>query len=102
MQATESLSGREAQTTELTLQPHTATAATAAASNSEQHQQAAQQATPPSGVGGAHGAGVCRIDRECVVELPGGPLEIHWREEDNKIIMTGPAEMVFGGEIKTC
>jgi len=43
-----------------------------------------------------------RIDRECVVELPGGPLEIHWREEDNKIIMTGPAEMVFGGEIKTC
>uniref|UniRef100_A0A7S0RW01 diaminopimelate epimerase n=1 Tax=Pyramimonas obovata TaxID=1411642 RepID=A0A7S0RW01_9CHLO len=38
-----------------------------------------------------------RVDRECVVELPGGPLEIHWREADNKIIMTGPAEMVFSG-----
>jgi len=39
-----------------------------------------------------------RLDRECVVELPGGPLEIHWRESDNKIIMTGPAELVFSGE----
>eukprot|EP00241_Pyramimonas_parkeae_P006548 CAMPEP_0114253286 /NCGR_PEP_ID=MMETSP0058-20121206/16305_1 /TAXON_ID=36894 /ORGANISM="Pyramimonas parkeae, CCMP726" /LENGTH=329 /DNA_ID=CAMNT_0001367309 /DNA_START=36 /DNA_END=1025 /DNA_ORIENTATION=- len=39
-----------------------------------------------------------RLDRECVVELPGGPLEINWRESDNKIIMTGPAEMVFSGE----
>jgi diaminopimelate epimerase len=36
------------------------------------------------------------------VELPGGPLEIHWRESDNKIIMTGPAELVFAGEIKMC
>mmetsp|Transcript_29960 Transcript_29960/g.41487 ORF Transcript_29960/g.41487 Transcript_29960/m.41487 type:complete len:328 (+) Transcript_29960:72-1055(+) len=41
-----------------------------------------------------------RIDRECTVELPGGPLEINWRESDNKIIMTGPAELVFSGEAR--
>ena len=38
-----------------------------------------------------------RVDRNCVVELPGGPLEIEWRERDNRIIMTGPAERVFAG-----
>jgi diaminopimelate epimerase len=37
------------------------------------------------------------VDRKCVVELPGGPLEIEWRESDNKIIMTGPAEPTFQG-----
>ena len=37
------------------------------------------------------------IDRKCVVELPGGPLEIEWRESDDKIIMTGPAEPTFEG-----
>ena len=37
------------------------------------------------------------IDRKCVVELQGGPLEIEWRESDNKIIMTGPAEPTFEG-----
>ena len=40
-----------------------------------------------------------RVDRECTVELPGGPLQIHWRESDDKIIMTGPAERVFAGSI---
>lgn len=40
-----------------------------------------------------------RVDRECVVELPGGPLEIHWREADGNVIMTGPAEPVFTGVI---
>eukprot|EP00239_Pterosperma_sp_CCMP1384_P001277 CAMPEP_0197847610 /NCGR_PEP_ID=MMETSP1438-20131217/6586_1 /TAXON_ID=1461541 /ORGANISM="Pterosperma sp., Strain CCMP1384" /LENGTH=295 /DNA_ID=CAMNT_0043459581 /DNA_START=273 /DNA_END=1160 /DNA_ORIENTATION=- len=40
-----------------------------------------------------------RLDRECVVELPGGPLEILWRESDNHIIMTGPAEGVFAGDL---
>jgi diaminopimelate epimerase len=55
-----------------------------------------------AGACGIRGLVECRIDRECVVELPGGPLEINWREEDNKIIMTGPAELVFSGEIKTC
>ena len=40
-----------------------------------------------------------RTDRKCTVELPGGPLEIEWRESDNRIIMTGPAEMVFNGVV---
>ncbi|XP_078429326.1 diaminopimelate epimerase family protein [Wolffia australiana] len=38
-----------------------------------------------------------RAERRCVVELPGGPLEIEWRSEDNRIYMTGPAEAVFYG-----
>lgn len=40
-----------------------------------------------------------RVDRQCVVELPGGPLEINWRESDGKVIMTGPAERVFSGVV---
>ena len=40
-----------------------------------------------------------RTDRKCTVELPGGPLEIEWRESDSRVIMTGPAELVFYGEI---
>ena len=39
-----------------------------------------------------------RVDRRCTVELPGGPLEIEWRESDGRIIMTGPAEPVFAGK----
>uniref|UniRef100_A0A0E0MNQ5 diaminopimelate epimerase n=1 Tax=Oryza punctata TaxID=4537 RepID=A0A0E0MNQ5_ORYPU len=38
-----------------------------------------------------------RAERKCVVDLPGGPLEIQWREDDNHIYMTGPAEAVFYG-----
>ena len=37
------------------------------------------------------------IDRTCRVDLPGGPLEIEWRESNNRIYMTGPAERVFVG-----
>ncbi|URE33869.1 diaminopimelate epimerase [Musa troglodytarum] len=50
----------------------------------------------------ACGTGACAVvvaavleghtERHCVVELPGGPLEIEWREEDNHVYMTGPAE----------
>lgn len=40
-----------------------------------------------------------RSDRNCTVDLPGGPLEIEWREEDNHIYMTGPAEVVFYGSV---
>ena len=36
--------------------------------------------------------------QKCVVHLPGGPLEIEWREEDNHVYMTGPAELVFKGK----
>ena len=42
-----------------------------------------------------------RTERKCTVELPGGPLEIEWRERDNRVIMTGPAELVFDGEVTT-
>ncbi|XP_078180939.1 diaminopimelate epimerase, chloroplastic-like [Carex rostrata] len=38
-------------------------------------------------------------DRICTVDLPGGPLEIEWREEDNHIYMTGPAQSVFYGSV---
>lgn len=37
--------------------------------------------------------------RICTVDLPGGPLEIEWREEDNHVYMTGPAEVVFYGSV---
>jgi diaminopimelate epimerase len=38
-----------------------------------------------------------KVDRICRVDLPGGPLEIEWRESDNRVYMTGPAELVFKG-----
>ena len=40
-------------------------------------------------------AGQC--DRAATVELPGGPLKIEWSAEDNRVYMTGPAELVFQG-----
>lgn len=40
-----------------------------------------------------------RAGRNCTVDLPGGPLEIEWREEDNHVYMTGPAEVVFYGSV---
>lgn len=33
------------------------------------------------------------------VDLPGGPLHIEWREADNRIYMTGPAELAFSGSV---
>ncbi|CAM8888971.1 unnamed protein product [Rhodiola kirilowii] len=55
----------------------------------------------------ACGTGACALvvaavleghaSRQCTVDLPGGPLEIEWREADNHIYMTGPAEVVFYG-----
>ncbi|PNH05213.1 Diaminopimelate epimerase, chloroplastic [Tetrabaena socialis] len=43
-----------------------------------------------------------RIDRSqpCRVDLPGGPLQIEWRASDNRIFMTGPAELVFSGALR--
>ena len=41
-----------------------------------------------------------RIERTCRVDLPGGPLDIEWRESDGKSYMTGPAELVFSGSVK--
>ncbi|KAK8935294.1 hypothetical protein KSP39_PZI013369 [Platanthera zijinensis] len=57
----------------------------------------------------ACGTGACAVvvaavleghaERICTVDLPGGPLEIEWREEDNHVYMTGPAEKVFYGSV---
>lgn len=38
-------------------------------------------------------------EREVLVHLLGGDLEILWDENDNHVYMTGPAETVFHGEI---
>ncbi len=38
-----------------------------------------------------------RCDRAATVELPGGPLQIEWSPEDNRVYMTGPAALVFKG-----
>lgn len=40
-----------------------------------------------------------RIDRDCRVDLPGGPLQIEWRDSDGHVYMTGPAELVFAGSV---
>lgn len=38
-------------------------------------------------------------DRSVTVHLPGGPLHIEWRDDDH-ILMTGPTEFEFDGEIE--
>ncbi|KAF7143761.1 hypothetical protein RHSIM_Rhsim05G0187300 [Rhododendron simsii] len=57
----------------------------------------------------ACGTGACAVvvaavlegyaGRSCTVDLPGGPLEIEWSEQDNHVYMTGPAEAVFYGSV---
>ena len=39
-----------------------------------------------------------RTDRNIVVHLTGGDLEIQWNQADNHVYMTGPAAEVFTGE----
>ena len=39
-----------------------------------------------------------RVDREVVVELRGGLLEIGWADKNSPVLMTGPAATVFTGE----
>jgi diaminopimelate epimerase len=38
-----------------------------------------------------------RLDRKCLVHLPGGDLNIEWRQSDDNVYMTGPATEVFTG-----
>jgi diaminopimelate epimerase len=38
--------------------------------------------------------------RQAIVELPGGPLDIEWRPADNHLYMTGPAVEVFTGTME--
>jgi diaminopimelate epimerase len=44
------------------------------------------------------GALTGRTERRVTVRLLGGDLEIHWREDDNRLRMTGPAVEVFRGQ----
>ncbi|MBW8638543.1 diaminopimelate epimerase [Hoeflea sp. WL0058] len=40
-----------------------------------------------------------RTGRTVTVNVPGGPLAIEWRERDDHVIMTGPAEWEFSGAL---
>ena len=40
-----------------------------------------------------------QCDRAATIDLPGGPLQIAWSAETNRITMTGPAQRVFTAEI---
>jgi diaminopimelate epimerase len=61
-----------------------------------------------SGITQACGTGACatavaaclsgRAGRESDIVMDGGALHIEWRESDNHVYMTGPAEFVFEGE----
>jgi diaminopimelate epimerase len=61
-----------------------------------------------SGVTLACGTGACAVcvagvltgksDRKIQAHLPGGDLELVWRQEDDHVLMTGPATEVFSGE----
>ena len=62
-----------------------------------------------SGITQACGTGACatavaaamtgRAGRKSQIVMDGGILNIEWRESDNHVYMTGPAEFVFDGEI---
>ena len=62
-----------------------------------------------SGITQACGTGACatavaafitgRAGRQSQIVMDGGTLTIEWRENDNHVLMTGPAEFVFDGEI---
>ena len=63
-----------------------------------------------SGITQACGTGACatavaacvtgRAGRCSSIVMDGGTLDIEWRESDNHIYMTGPAEFVYDGEIE--
>ncbi|MDH8701332.1 diaminopimelate epimerase [Dysgonomonadaceae bacterium PH5-43] len=40
-----------------------------------------------------------RLERKATIVLPGGNLEIEWRESNNRVYMTGEAVTVFEGEL---
>ena len=62
-----------------------------------------------SGITMACGTGACatavaaaltgRASRRSEIRMDGGTLQIEWRTTDNHVYMTGPAEIVFDGEI---
>jgi len=42
-----------------------------------------------------------RTGRAVTVTLPGGDLQISWREADGHVLMTGPVEREFSGTLST-
>lgn len=40
-----------------------------------------------------------KAGRKSTVHLPGGPIEIEWRESDNHVLMTGLTEVEYEGEV---
>lgn len=62
-----------------------------------------------AGITRACGSGACaaavaaarlrRTGRSVTVTLPGGPLRIDWRERDDHVLMTGPWELEYEGEL---
>lgn len=40
-----------------------------------------------------------KLDRIAAIHLPGGVLTVEWRESDGHVLMTGPAEDSFTGEL---
>ena len=63
-----------------------------------------------SGITQACGTGACAVavaaarlghaGRKSTIIMDGGSLDIEWRESDNHVYMTGPAEFVFEGEVE--
>lgn len=63
-----------------------------------------------SGITQACGTGACatavaaaltgKAGRKSDIVMDGGTLNIEWRESDNRVYMTGPAEFVYDGEIE--
>ena len=63
-----------------------------------------------SGITLACGTGACatavaahltgRAGRKNTIEMDGGTLDIEWNATDNHVYMTGPAKIVFEGEIE--
>jgi diaminopimelate epimerase len=45
----------------------------------------------------AHRRALC--NREAVVQMDGGDLTIHWRKEDDHVLMTGPVAVEFTGRL---
>lgn len=41
-----------------------------------------------------------RLDADVRVSLPGGDLMIHWQGEGHRVVMTGPATLVYNGTIE--
>ena len=63
-----------------------------------------------SGITQACGTGACatavaacvtgRAGRHSSIVMYGGTLNIEWREDDNHVYKTGPAEFIFDGEVE--